>query len=61
MDIDNTQEEIARIEEQMNDPHLWQDKEKAQAIIQEYNRLKDVAAKNLLGHAGRDIKLVLGY
>lgn len=44
MDTDNTQEHLARIEEQMQQSDFWQDKEKAQAIIQEYNRLKDVAA-----------------
>jgi len=42
---DNTaKEDLERIESQMQAPDFWADKDKAQAIVQEYTRLKDVTA-----------------
>lgn len=38
--IDDINKQLAAVEAQMNDPHLWDDKERAQAIIQEYETLK---------------------
>lgn len=43
-DIDGKQRQINGLEEKINEPDFWQDKEAAQIVLQKSNRLKDKVA-----------------
>ncbi|WP_429159411.1 peptide chain release factor 2 [Desulfitispora alkaliphila] len=42
LDLGNKQVEIDKLEEQMNKPDFWDNREQAQSIVQQVNRLKEV-------------------
>jgi len=59
-DQKDTEKKLAEVERQMQAPGFWDDKESAQAVIAEYNELKDLAAGGERFDRGNAVVSILG-
>lgn len=61
MQDEDTKKRIAEIEVEMNDPSFWQNKDRAQKIVQEYNDLKqDVSGVGKYDRKGAVLSILAG-